>query len=107
MFIDFANFYRQFIKGFSRIAVLLTSLLKTTGLSESAPKTFKVDDNKVVVDGGSRANEMFVNLSKNNKSRNLICMPNIGAIKKSTFLTSNAKKTFNHLQLAFVKALIL
>ena len=30
IFLDFANFYWQFIQGFSRIATLLTSILKTT-----------------------------------------------------------------------------
>ena len=34
-------------------------------------------------------------------------MPNIGAIENPNFLTPNAKKTFNHLQLAFIKARIL
>ena len=33
-------------------------------------------------------------------------MPNIGAIRKPNFLTPNAKKAFNHLQLAFIKASI-
>ena len=31
-------------------------------------------------------------------------MPHIRVIKKSIFLTSNAKKIFNYLQLAFIKA---
>ena len=34
-------------------------------------------------------------------------MPNIGAIKKSTFLTSNTKEIFNHLKQIFIKILIL
>ena len=34
-------------------------------------------------------------------------MPNIGATKKSIFLTPNATKAFNHLRLAFIKAPIL
>ena len=32
IFLGFANFYWQFIQGFSRIAALFTSILKTTGL---------------------------------------------------------------------------
>ena len=32
VFLGFANFYRQFIQGFYRIAAPLTSMLKTTGL---------------------------------------------------------------------------
>ena len=72
-----------------------------------APKVFRADDNEVVVVGGNRANETVVNLSKNNKSRKSIYIPNIRAIVKSNFLTSNAKKTFNHLQLVFIKVPIL
>ena len=38
VFLSFANFYRQFIQGFSRIAVSLTSILKITGSpDEPAP----------------------------------------------------------------------
>ena len=38
VFLGFANFYRRFIQGFSRIAASLTSMLKTTGsLDETAP----------------------------------------------------------------------
>ena len=33
-------------------------------------------------------------------------MLNIGAIKKFIFLTFNAKKTFNYMKQAFIKALI-
>ena len=107
MFICFINFYWFFIEGFSRIVALLTFILKITRLSNLAQKLLKADNNEVVeVDG--RANKTVMNLfNKNNKSKNLIHMPNIGAIKKYIFLTPNAKKTFNHLKQAFVKALIL
>ena len=44
---------------------------------------------------------------KNNKSRNSTHISRIGAIRESNFLISNAKKAFNHLWLAFIKALIL
>ena len=107
MFIGFANFYWRFIQSFSRIVALLTSLLKTTELSESAPKAFKADDNEVVSGGSGRANGTVVNLSKNEKSRKSICVPNIGATREPNFLTPNAKKAFNHLRLAFIKAPIL
>ena len=101
------NFYRHFIQGFSKITALLTSLLKTIGSSEKlALKVFRADDNEVVkVD--SRANETVVNLFQNNKSKNSTCKSNIGATKEPNFLTPNAKKTFNHLRLAFIKAPIL
>ena len=71
-----------------------------------ALKIFKANDNEIVKIG-DRANKMVVNLSKNEKSKNLIRIPNIKVIKKFIFLTFNAKKAFNQLWLAFVKASIL
>ena len=57
-------------------------MLKTNRLSKSAPKAFKADEDKVVGDGDSRANEMIVNLFKNKKSKKLTYMPNIGATRE-------------------------
>ena len=65
------------------------------------------DDNKVVVDSGDRANGIIGNLSKNKKSKKSTHVPNIGAIAERNFLTLNAKKAFNYLWLAFIKAPIL
>ena len=108
VFISFANFYRRFIQGFSKIATPLIFLFKTTGSSdELALKAFRADDNKVVGGGGGRANGMVVNLFKNEKSRNSTRVLNIGTTRKPNFLTSDAKKAFNHLRLTFIKALIL
>ena len=91
MFINFANFYQYFISGFSKIAALLISPLKTTRLSDkSVLKAFKIDNTKVVDGDSGRANETVMN-----SFRTLIHMPNIGAIEKSTFLTLDAQKAFN------------
>ena len=49
IFIGFTNFYRRFIKGFSRIAVLLIVMLKKTKLSVVSAS--RVDDNEVVGGG--------------------------------------------------------
>ena len=52
--IDFANFYRRFIKDLKRIATSLTSMLKITGSFFAL--AFRVDDNEVVgADAGARA----------------------------------------------------
>ena len=69
-----------------------------------APKTFKADDNKVVGSSSNRANKTVVNLFKNNKFRNSTYIPNIGATRKPIFLNPNAKKVFNYLKQAFIKA---
>ena len=61
VFIGFANFYWQFIRGFSRIVASLTSMVKMTGSSDS---TQRDDDDEVVGGGGSK------NLSKSKKSKN-------------------------------------
>ena len=71
-----------------------------------APKAFEADDNEIVGDSGNETNKMVVNLCKNKKSRKLTRVLNIGAIKKLNFLTPIAKKVFNYLRLAFIKALI-
>ena len=106
MVIDFANFYWRFVQGFSKITTLLTLLLKVIELSNLSPKAFGVDKNEFVkLD--SRANKIIVNLSKNKKSKNLTYILNIRTTGKLNFLTSDAKKTFNYLQLEFIKAPIL
>ena len=75
-------------------------MLKTTRSSKKlALKTFKADDIKIVDDSNGRANETIVNLFKNKKFRNLICIPNNGAIEEPNFLTPNTKKAFNYLRL--------
>ena len=64
VFIGFANFYQWFIRSFSRIAAPLTSMLKTTGSSDSAPR-LGANDDEVVGGGGDK------DLSKSKKSKNI------------------------------------
>ena len=105
MFIGFANFYQRFIQSFSRIAAPLTSMLKTTELSQkSSPRVFRAGNYEVV---RGADDETVVNLSKNKKSRKSTRVPNIEATGKSNFLTPDTKKAFDHLRLAFIKASIL
>ena len=99
VFIGFANFYRRFIKGFSRIAAPLTAMLKTT--RSSIASTFRVDDNEVI--GGESAG--WSDASK--KSAKSKKMRSVHDLKKPKFLMSKAKKAFNHLGQAFTKVPIL
>ena len=85
-------------------------MLKTTGSSEElAPRVFRAGNDEVVGGGGGRADETVVDSSKskNEKSRKSTRVSNVGATGEPNFLTPDAKKAFNHLQLAFIKAPIL
>ena len=100
VFIGFANFHQRFIRDISRIAVSLTSMLKTTG-SWVLPS--RNDDDEVVRGGRDK------NLFKSKKSKNSMSgiEKRIGAMGKPTFLTSNAREFFNQLRQAFTKVPIL
>ena len=88
VFIGFANFYRRFIQGFSKIAAPLTSMLKTSSAANTQPqKSMVVDDEGVI--GGGRLNE------KSSKSKN------------PAFLTADARQAFTRLRQAFTEAPIL
>ena len=94
---------------FQQNCYIIYLLVKTIKISDLALKVLKANDNKIVNGDSSKANKMVVNLSnksKNNKSRNLMHMPNIKAKKEPIFLNLNIKKTIDYLQLAFIKALI-
>ena len=101
VFIDFANFYRHFIKGFSKIAVSLTAMLKTIGSSVALAS--RVDDNKVVGGGGTIDQSDTSRKLAKSKSR----MKSGNNLGKPKFLTSKAKKAFDRLRQAFTEAPIL
>ena len=75
-----------------------------TGLLDLVPKTFKANNNKIIRGGSNRTNKIVINLSKNNKFRNSMHMPNIEAKREFIFLIFNTKKAFNHLKQVFIKA---
>ena len=131
MFLGFANFYHQFIQRFSRIAALLTSILKT-----SKSTYFKTRPKKSVVgvDGHSKAghdgsklerseidngevggtevdDEVGKKGQKTSKSKNLFKSKKSSKSKKAVgsldFLTLKAKLTFIKLRQAFLKTSIL
>ena len=112
VFLGFANFYRRFIQGFSRIAAPLTSMLKTAepgkggvgvdGDSRARRGGSEVDGSEiddVEVDGGEvEVDEVGKKGQKTSKSKKTV---------KSDFLTLGAKLAFTELRQAFFKAPIL
>ena len=122
VFLGFANFYWQFIQGFSRIAAPLTSMLKTVAsLERSTSKKVGDSEGDDGVDGGvvdiakksgklkdqktsksQKLSKSGKNLSKSGNS------PNFGATESGpSFLTPKARSAFNCLRVAFTKAPIL
>ena len=100
VFIGFANFYWRFIKSFSRIAVPLTTMLKTTGSSVISASS--VNDNEVI--GGRDAVGRSDASRKSAKSKNQTKSGNSNNLEELKFLTSKAKEAFNCLRQAFIKA---
>ena len=84
VFIGFANVYRRFIQGFSKIAAPLTSMLKTSPQPAGALPATAVDDSEVV--GSSGRNER-----KSAKSD--FTKPVRGA-EEPSFLTPDARRAF-------------
>ena len=128
VFLGFASFYWQFIQGFSKIAALLTSMLKiavpTERLTservgngeggdnvhgsgvEIAKKSSKSKGQKTSKPQKSAKSRKLSKLGKNwSKSGN---SPNSGTTEtEPSFLTPEARLAFNRLRLAFTKAPIL
>ena len=92
MFLDFANFYKQFIKTFSKIAASLISVLKTTTPSVSVwLARIKANKNQLGTDGssdigGGKINDWMANLLSSIKK---IC-------SKAGFFTLKASLAFIH-----------
>ncbi len=108
MFLGFANFYKRFIKNFSRIAALLTSILETTGNDDLAAQASEHEKDQdatasAASAGGGRSIKNLSTIAKSAKFKK----PNfIKADFGTDFLTSGAKKAFIHLQKTFTEALI-
>ena len=98
VFLKFTNFYWRFIQGFSRIAGPLTSIFRTSSTTRSAKNLLQInviEDAKV---GGGSGGDYEEETVKRSLYKNL---------NGAGYLTPNTKKTFNHLQHAFIKASIL
>ena len=88
MFITFANFYRHFIQSFSKIATLLTSILKTNSHLPVALPATGINDSEVI--GSSVRND-----EKSTKSD--FTKP-MRRVEESSFLTLNARQAFTQLR---------
>ena len=124
VFLGFAKFYRQFIQGFSQIAISLSSMLKILGSIKSVTQLKKgvigvdgesrigYDGNKLdgseIDDGKIGGGEVNNNVGK--KGQKTSKFKNLSKSKKAIgfldFLTPRAKLAFTILRQAFFKALI-
>ena len=98
VFLGFANFYRRFIQGFSKIAGPLTSMLRTTRSAENSPSLMAEDAEVDSIGGGGDCEDETVKRSPlTSKNSN-------GA---TGYLSPNAQRAFTQLRQAFTKAPIL
>ena len=103
VFLGFANFYRWFIKGFSKIAAPFTSILKTIPPTlEARPVRLRAYQNELSNNdgggiGGGRIDDRLANLLCSTKKMGF----------GSGFFTSEASLAFTQLRKAFTKAPIL
>ena len=125
VFLGFANFYWQFIQGFSKIAAPLTSMLKTTGSPDVSGPELGNGGGEVVGFGvgGGGGDELAKKSGKSksqktSKSRKLAKSgknssksgnsSNFGTTEaRLSFLTPKARSAFNCLRLTFTKTPIL
>ena len=113
VFLGFANFYQQFIQGFSCIAIPLTSMLKITGSTRFAanPKETKGEvggnsvDGDSMVDGNKAINSTKrKSQAKTTKSKILVKSKNHDFLKskieeaETGFLTPKASLAFTQLR---------
>ena len=105
VFIGFANFYWHFIKGFSKIAAPLTTMLKTTGSSVASAS--RVDDGEVVGGGGPGRSDASRKSAKSKSRSKSGHLGNNNNSEERKFLTSDAREVFNRLRQAFTKVPIL
>ena len=94
VFIGFANFYRCFIQGFTKIAAPLTSMLKTSTTVDQS--------NLITIDVSNKLDEKSskARLLKSSRTQKL-------ARSESGFLIANAKQAFSRLKQAFIEAPVL
>ena len=82
--IGFTNFYRHFIQGFSKIAVPLTSMFKTSPQLANALLVTSIDDKKVVRSSGG---------NKRKWAKSNFTKP-VRGVEEPSFLTLDARQAF-------------
>ena len=90
MFFGFTNFYKRFIKNFSRIAAPLISILRTTDNKTLSTQATRNEKNPKVPSGTTEAGVGGVDGSIENLSSSTKAKRGFGA----DFLTSGANKAF-------------
>ena len=106
VFLGFANFYRRFIQGFSKIAALLTSMLKMSPTPTSITQKLM---NLIDEFGRGDRGENEARTSASTKGPNRADYPSSDYVSYtvSNYLTPDAKKAFDQLCQAFTEAAIL
>ncbi len=115
VFLGFANFYQRFIQGFSRLAALLTSMLKTASVVGPANENPEQNGQGIQVENqgekelaqksckgqkGQKTakSKKWIRAKKSEASR-----PKNFSSQSGLFLTSKAKKAFTKLKQVFVE----
>ena len=106
VYLGFANFYRRFLQGFSRIAAPLTSMLR---MSPRPTSSTQKSMNLVDEFGGSDCAENETRTSASTKEPTGADYPSANYVSYvvSNYLTPDAKKAFDQLRQAFTEAPIL
>ena len=116
VFLGFANFYHCFIQGFSRIAALLTSMLKMSPTSTTQKSMNLVDEFGGGDRGENEARRASAStkgptkadyLSSNHVSHTISNIVGNSATNVSNYLIPDTKRAFDQLCQAFTEVLIL
>ena len=95
VFLGFANFYQQFIQGFSKIATPLTSMLKTTvSLQVLVANEVLATDEVGGIEGGDELIKKCRKLSKTRKLSKSKNQRPTSTTEERNFFTSDTKTDF-------------